>query len=83
MDPDELLLLDDALEDEPEDDILSMAEIRYELAHQHEDDELGLRSLLERPEQGLPHRLSRVSASVLRQMYSNTSDGHGDAASAA
>jgi hypothetical protein len=78
--PDELLL-DDELDDEP--DVLELPALKRELAHEHLDDELGLRALWEQPEGGLPERLSRVPAAALRRMYAWNSLSEGDVVSTA
>jgi hypothetical protein len=63
---DELLL--DELVDEPE-DLFTIPEIKRELAHEHRDEELGLRGLLEQPERALPDRLSRLRPPVFYRVY--------------
>jgi hypothetical protein len=75
------LLLDDDLVDEP--DGFDIPELKRELAHEHHDDELGLRGLWEQAEPGFPQRLSRVPAAALRRMYARNSLSEGDVLSPA
>jgi hypothetical protein len=46
---DDLFLLEEDPTDEPS-DLLTIPQVRHHVSHDHRDDELGLRSLLERPE---------------------------------
>jgi hypothetical protein len=78
--PDELLL-DDDLDDEPA--VLDIPELRRELAHEHHDDELGLRALWEQPKASFSERLSRVPAAALRRMYAGNTVSEGDVFSTA
>jgi hypothetical protein len=80
--PTEELLIDD-LVDEPEDPFTIIPEIKRELAQAHSDDELGLRTLLERPEWALPQRLSRISPAALYRMYDWNSAADDEVSSAA
>jgi hypothetical protein len=66
-DPDELLL-DEMLDDVPL-DYFDIREIRQGV--ESDAGELGLRRLLERPEQGLS-RLARLPAATLRRLYGNS-----------
>lgn len=65
-DPDELLL-DEMLDDVPL-DYFDISEIRQGM--KSDAGELGLRRLLERPEEGLS-RLARLPAAALRRLYGN------------
>jgi hypothetical protein len=67
-DPDELLL-DDVLDDDPA-NYFDIREIR-QAAMNSAADELGLRRLLERPEDGLS-RLARLPVATLRRLYGNS-----------
>lgn len=75
------LLIDDLM-DEPEDPF-TIPEIKRELAHEHRDEELGLRGLLEQPERALPDRLSRLSPTALYRMYDWNSAADDEVSSAA
>jgi hypothetical protein len=78
LDPNDLWLMEEELPlDEPADVLSTMPEIRQRVDPDQNDDELGLRSILERPEAlyeawrqsahvERPHRSSKRSANVLR-----------------
>jgi hypothetical protein len=68
--------------DEPEDPF-TIPDISRELAHEHRDEELGLRGLLEQPERALPERLSRLSPTALYRMYAWNSAADDEVSSAA
>jgi hypothetical protein len=70
-DPDQLLF-DDALDDDPL-DYFDLREIRRGSMNS-DADELGLRRLLERPEDGLS-RLARLPVATLRRLYGNSAVG--------
>jgi len=77
LDPNDLWLMEELPLDEPADVLLAMPEIRQLVSPDHGDEELGLRSILERPEAltqawrqsahaERPHRASKRPANVLR-----------------
>jgi len=69
---DDLWLMEDPPIDEPA-DVLTIPEVKQHVVHDHHDDDLGLRSLLERPETlskswwRKEHRLRRASSKTTRR----------------